>query len=1699
MKRLSLVILFCTTLSAFAFSQIDCRLQDSLTLTNFHHRIHFKSAFEWNLDEPMDTWYGVTLSDAGCVERLELSGTSTGSYCCLPDFSTMSELTYVDLSDNSLRYLPDMKNTPQLSYINVTNNRHNFYALRSWLPLSGVQTVYAPQAAIDEPTESRIFTNANYTIYVPYSTQNGDVFTWYKDGVQISTTSTNDLELADIQPSDAGAYTLDITNADFPDLTLQTGPYSLSVGGVRERDSLVLADFYESVEFKHEAQEWDLSQPMDAWYGVTLTQEGCVERLELPDALSNGSLPYLNQSSNLTCLTHLDLSNNGLPTMTNIAEIPNLNYLNVQGNALQMTHLMPFTMNMPATFIYHPQNLTLSTFPDEIVDMAGTDQSIRVSTNVYQTSGNVFKWYRNGTEVIGSVDNPNFRLHNLQTGDSGTYICEVTNPALPDLTLYGDSMEVTIMPDGRALDSLILTLFDEAATFKPGHGWDLTQPMNTWEGVTLNAEGRVKDLVLPNTLTQGEIIPRMNQLDDLEVIDLSHNNLTGGFLGNVSANYYSLFPKLRHADLSHNQLTGCIQFLTLMQPGTLEYLDYNNNQISCIMSAGVSTGLTYYDVSDNDLNYSYQYSIPASPDLEVLRLNGNALLGDFSDEQSIGLEQLRVAELQNNNIADLYTDFFNPSVDSLNVAHNQLTFEDLIRPDTPDTYIYAPQDSIGNELLVNITPGSDYTIYLEFDENVENNTYTWYRDGNLVTTTTEGVLPLTNLQTADTGDYTCQVTNPALSDLTLHTTPVTILVDEQYNNCRLRDSLALVQIVAAEAYGSPHWDLSQPMENWHGVVLSEEGCVLEVGFSDDEMTYISPAIGQLLDVEEIWYDENLLSDSKIPHSIGNLTNLRVFGISDDCIDGPIPVELTTLPNLETLSISCYTGEIPPEIGNLTALKSLRLGSQSTEIPPEIGNLVNLEFLWLYSNLETLPSEMSNMTNLKHVRFSHNQLNDIPSNLAENWTNLIEIELGYNYLTYDDLIQFQDFNFGYQNTIGTPETVELTIGDDFIIDLGFDENVTDNTYHWFHNSTPIDTTTQNTLVLENVQLDDVGIYTCQVYNATLSNYVLNTAPITLIVGGNAPESPVYPGDANADGIVSGTDILFWGLAEGNTGEIRPDASVVWTPQPTPDWNNTVADINGKHQDTDGSGLVDEADLDIIEVNYLKTNADYQQQFYQDDALQITPQIAQAQNFGTSSEYEVEINLGSNAQGTTSIHGLSFSVDFSDLNSAESYTAELTNTDSWLQPSNVVSIHDDYAERSDFALTCSDLQDKTGIGSVGTLSIITENLPSSDVPQFRAVIRDITAIQSDGTLLRGEDVFIGSFSNGSAEGVIPAIEFEAIAYAATCEQPSSATVTVTSGTPPYQYQWSNGGSEATAENLPPGEYEVIVTDDFGQTLVGVVIVPNGTPLPNIELQTNADGQIELVSDLPDVQYEWNGSPAGSTTSLTPGQHTLTVSNAANCSKTVSVWVSDIYSNVILEGAYDTASGLMNDNLRQLGLIPLIDPYTGRMTTTDAVLQTTGNSAIVDWVLVELHDKDTPGKVISSYPALLRRDGFIISNDGDNPPRIAVSEETDYYLVVKHRNHLPVKSSTVVSLAQGTTGQLFEQGNASLQKQMTDGIHAAFAGDIATDHTIDGGDKVMWEPMNGTFYQYNPADTNLDGDINGADKGVWFENNGTFTDIE
>ena len=91
----------------------------------------------------------------------------------------------------------------------------------------------------------------------------------------------------------------------------------------------------------------------------------------------------------------------------------------------------------------------------------------------------------------------------------------------------------------------------------------------------------------------------------------------------------------------------------------------------------------------------------------------------------------------------------------------------------------------------------------------------------------------------------------------------------------------------------------------------------------------------------------------------------------------------------------------------------------------------------------------------------------------------------------------------------------------------------------------------------------------------------------------------------------------------------------------------------------------------------------------------------------------------------------------------------------------------------------------------------------------------------------------------------------------------------------------------------------------------------------------------------------------------------------------------------------------------IIPLTSPFDKNPRKVISI-----PSNIVDWVLVELRST-VDGSAIVSKSALLHNDGRIVADDGStNSIRITV-DPGNYYIVVRHRNHLSVVSANTITL--------------------------------------------------------------------------------------
>ena len=207
--------------------------------------------------------------------------------------------------------------------------------------------------------------------------------------------------------------------------------------------------------------------------------------------------------------------------------------------------------------------------------------------------------------------------------------------------------------------------------------------------------------------------------------------------------------------------------------------------------------------------------------------------------------------------------------------------------------------------------------------------------------------------------------------------------------------------------------------------------------------------------------------------------------------------------------------------------------------------------------------------------------------------------------------------------------------------------------------------------------------------------------------------------------------------------------------------------------------------------------------------------------------------------------------------------------------------------------------------------------------------------------------------------------------------------------------------------------------------------------------------------------------------------------------------------LEGPYDQVSGLMKDDLRVLGLVPLVEPFTaagfiqvgsGGEAIQPAVLATTGSNAIVDWILLELRDPNDAATILRTRAALVQRDGDVVALDG-NAPVLFDLAPGNYYVATRHRNHLGVMTAGTIPL--GTVPTVVDltlpaTGTYGTNAQETVGaVRALWAGNVLRDAVLKyagtGNDRdpvltaiggaVPTATLSG---QYRAEDVNLDGQV-------------------
>ncbi|GAB5520406.1 MAG: hypothetical protein RhofKO_26570 [Rhodothermales bacterium] len=303
--------------------------------------------------------------------------------------------------------------------------------------------------------------------------------------------------------------------------------------------------------------------------GAIPREVGRMERLSalfLSDNQLSGAIP--SELARLTNLTSLSLNDNQLsgaipPEIAQWREVrelalhnnrftylPNLSALgnvrlSVQNNRFEFDDLAPH-VNMPR-ITYAPQ---------DSVGAATTKHGITGRVTIIRPvggTGNEYAWFKDG-QRMQDVTGPTLHLPAATISDAGVYRADVTNPSVPDLTLTGRPVSVTLDDVDAASQQAALMVL-AGAYCNLALNWDENRSLGEWEGVSTDDLSRVTKVALPERFdrncTKVDELPEafLDGLPYLQVLNLRGNGIAGAVPEEL---FY--MADLRDVDLSYNRL-----------------------------------------------------------------------------------------------------------------------------------------------------------------------------------------------------------------------------------------------------------------------------------------------------------------------------------------------------------------------------------------------------------------------------------------------------------------------------------------------------------------------------------------------------------------------------------------------------------------------------------------------------------------------------------------------------------------------------------------------------------------------------------------------------------------------------------------------------------------------------------------------------------------------------------------------------------------------------------------------------------------------------------------------------------------------------------------------------------------------------------------------------------------------------------------
>ncbi len=167
--------------------------------------------------------------------------------------------------------------------------------------------------------------------------------------------------------------------------------------------------------------------------------------------------------------------------------------------------------------------------------------------------------------------------------------------------------------------------------------------------------------------------------------------------------------------------------------------------------------------------------------------------------------------------------------------------------------------------------------------------------------------------------------------------------------------------------------------------------------------------------------------------------------------------------------------------------------------------------------------------------------------------------------------------------------------------------------------------------------------------------------------------------------------------------------------------------------------------------------------------------------------------------------------------------------------------------------------------------------------------------------------------------------------------SASVTITNGTSPYIYSWSNGATTAIDNGLSAGTYNVSMSDSCGNTATDTITVSQTSDLSDSAIvvsniscngESNGIATVSISVGTPPFTYLWSDANSQTTiyaTGLSVGIYTISITDACGGSATSSVAITQPFAfTVNIASTTLACNGESNGSALASLTVPLIANY-------------------------------------------------------------------------------------------------------------------------------------------------------------------------------